>query len=255
MSRSTQLRMIATMLHASAASAMSYGYRSLSSTPLDKWIRSQKGGHMQFLTIQGLAVAWVTMLLSLGNDIFPTVKSLRALKRALFMIAMPLSVVISTIYWSLLLFLPNLILRRESTNMESTSSTAVPKFIRLDLNVDLALHAVPALTLLLDFILFERPYSHNAARRGAPLLSVLAALWYGSWVEYCASYNGMFPYPFLTENPLPIRMAIYFGACLLALLSFWALNSVHTKPILGHIGLQPVLRSYGRPTLKGTLED
>ena len=74
--------------------------------------------------------------------------------------------------------------------MEPTSSNAVPKFIRLDLNVDLALHAVPALTLFLDFILFERPYSHKAARRGAPLLSVLAALWYGSWVEYCASYNG-----------------------------------------------------------------
>lgn len=35
------------------------------------------------------------------------------------------------------------------------------------------------------------------------------------------------PYPFLTENPFEIRVGIYGGASILALLSFWLLNALH----------------------------
>lgn len=45
-------RFLAFVLHASAAGIMLAGYKSLETTVLDSYIRSQKGGHAQFLTIQ-----------------------------------------------------------------------------------------------------------------------------------------------------------------------------------------------------------
>lgn len=62
--------------------------------------------------------------------------------------------------------------------------------MRLPLKHDLALHAAPGITLFLDFILFEMKYSHTAASKGAPLAATLFCVWYSSWVEYCASFNG-----------------------------------------------------------------
>ena len=39
--------------HAAAAGVMGFGYYSLQELPVDRWIRNQYGGHLQFLTIQG----------------------------------------------------------------------------------------------------------------------------------------------------------------------------------------------------------
>lgn len=40
-------------LHAAAAGVMGFGYYSLQTLPIDRLIRDQYGGHLQFLTIQG----------------------------------------------------------------------------------------------------------------------------------------------------------------------------------------------------------
>lgn len=62
--------------------------------------------------------------------------------------------------------------------------------MRIPLSVDLAMHAVPAITLTLDFFLFEKRYTRYQVTHIAPLAAILFGLWYVSWVEYCASYNG-----------------------------------------------------------------
>lgn len=41
------------LLHGGAAAIMAYGYNSLHDLPMNAWIETQKGGHFQFLTIQG----------------------------------------------------------------------------------------------------------------------------------------------------------------------------------------------------------
>lgn len=43
----------ALLLHAGAAATMAYGYFGLHSLPVNSFIESQRGGHFQFLTIQG----------------------------------------------------------------------------------------------------------------------------------------------------------------------------------------------------------
>lgn len=100
--------------------------------------------------------------------------------------------VIATIYWSLILLMPDLILRApEVGEWEPTSARNAPALIRIPIKLDLSLHAIPSAALILDFFWLERKYTKSQAQRGGAVVTVLAAVWYGCWVEYCASYNGI----------------------------------------------------------------
>jgi FAR-17a/AIG1-like protein len=92
-------------------------------------------------------------------------------------------VVVSSIYWSLILFWPaGILLRIPNSNVDNAA------LFRLTLPVDLALHASPVLALVTDFVLFETRYGVNAVA-SAPYIISLFAIWYGSWVEHCARGN------------------------------------------------------------------
>lgn len=83
------LRAAAVFLHAAGAVVMTYAWMELDTLPQSAWIVTQKGGHFQYLTIQGsvyardlfglcsnisllcldsLFLAWLTMALSLVSD-------------------------------------------------------------------------------------------------------------------------------------------------------------------------------------------
>lgn len=152
----------------------------------------------------------------LSHHVVPSLtvaSELKFLKRTLFMIAMPVSVraneltpareftyatqlavVISTIYWTLLAFVPQLILRPDPAFTVPTSSSTVPPLIRIPLKMDLAMHAAPAISLLIDFVFFERKYGKREALYGATAVAAMAGLWYACWVEYCAQQNGVCTY-------------------------------------------------------------
>jgi hypothetical protein len=103
---------------------------------------------------------------------------------------MQLAAVISSIYWTLLIFFPHLILRApEPGELGPTSSSEAPDLIRIPFSLDLCLHAAPGVALLLDFYLFEKRYLKAQTRYGAAAVTALASVGYASWVEHCASYN------------------------------------------------------------------
>ncbi|KAG9318810.1 FAR-17a/AIG1-like protein [Chiua virens] len=213
-------RLLAFVLHATAAGIMTWGLSRL--RDLGDWMVAQKGGYFLFLTNQGLVIAWLYMVVSLFCDIFPSVvATVRHVKKALLMISMPLEFVISTIYWSLLIFLPHLILPAERA--------VEGGFRRLDIKTDLALHAAPLLSLLIDFFAFESKFSKTSVRKVAPLIVVAFSIWYASFVEYCATFNGNFPYPFLMHSPFFVRVLIYASAAGIALGCFRALNTLHAQ--------------------------
>jgi hypothetical protein len=154
-----------------------------------------------------------------------------------------LTVTISSIYWPLLLFFAPLILRA----MPSDAAGATPaELIRLPISMDIALHAMPPIAVLTEFLVVECKYQGNTATIGAPLITSLYAIWYSFWVEHCASQNGhcgrllrfmsllhanystLVPYPFL-EVPLDRRIVIYVAATFLGILSFRALNHLHPQ--------------------------
>ncbi|KAJ4465216.1 FAR-17a/AIG1-like protein [Lentinula lateritia] len=216
------------LLHSAAAAIMISGYHNLTKLPINAFISTQYGGHLQYLTIQGLFVTCAATLISLLIDLFPSVNALKPLKRILLIIAMPLSITISSIYWPLLLLATQLILQNGSGEPSSSPHAPQP-LLRIPLPMDLSLHAVPALTLLVDFLLFEKKYTRKEIRYGGTGISVVYTIFYAWWVERCAGFNGgRFPYPFLTDNPFEIRLAIYVGAGMLAFSSFWLINRVHT---------------------------
>ncbi len=83
------------------------------------------------------------------------------MKRTVLLIALPGSVIVSSIYWSLLTFAPNLIVpaahdhpASQGNGIDATrliapsSSHASPPSFRIPLWIDLSLHAVPVLALL-----------------------------------------------------------------------------------------------------------
>ncbi|KAI0372825.1 hypothetical protein BV20DRAFT_1050265 [Pilatotrama ljubarskyi] len=221
------IKATAVLLHAAGVAVMTYGYLHLPDMVSNIRMAEMKGGHFQFLTIQGLCLAWITMTLSLGCDLIPSSKALKKAKRTILMVALPASILISSVYWTLLLFMPHMILMPDPDATTPTSSTHVPKPERIPLDVDLALHAAPAIAMFIDFYFFEPRYTGRATRKGALSLNGVAGIWYSWWVEHCASYNGFFPYPFLTENPFPIRVLIYIAATSFAALSFMILNAAH----------------------------
>ncbi|PCH38129.1 hypothetical protein WOLCODRAFT_136059 [Wolfiporia cocos MD-104 SS10] len=229
-----QLRMGAVLLHSAAAAIMVHGYRSLRNVPFDAFIRTQKGGHGQFLTIIGLFMAVITMVSGLGSDLFPSLPIFRTVKRTVLMIALPVATVVTTVYWSLIFFAEELILRPMAQGKvpqpdESVPSSAGPTQLqRIPLSTDLALHAAPALALLLDFYLIERKYTRAQAIYGGILLTAIAGVLYASWTEYLAQFNGSFPYPFLTENPFDVRVIIYVVLSIFALVTFWFMNALHS---------------------------
>ncbi|KAJ8078675.1 hypothetical protein PM082_012958 [Marasmius tenuissimus] len=220
-----------TLFHSVAVSVMIYGYRSLHTMSIDEWIRSQYGGHFQYLTIQGLVIAGATMASSVLLDLFPSSKNLKVLKRAIFMIAMPLAAVISCVYWSLLLLDPSMILQEGKPLTDDplvNESLEKLVLVRLPVSVDLALHLSPALSLLVDFFVLEERYKPGEVKYSAPGMTLAYTVLYGLWVEHCAKHNnGLYPYPFLTLNPLSIRVAIYAAAGTFAYLSFTILNRLH----------------------------
>lgn len=99
---------------------------------------------------------------------------------------------ISVVYWSLLFLKPSLVLRRNTPDGLNLTLSVKPSddLIRVPLHLDLALHAVPGFVLLLDFFLFEQKYARDQARYKGAFVTAFASIWYGWWVEHCASFNG-----------------------------------------------------------------
>ncbi|KJA27534.1 hypothetical protein HYPSUDRAFT_35449 [Hypholoma sublateritium FD-334 SS-4] len=218
----------AALLRGVAVNIMFQGFRAIQKLPINGVMVSQYGGHFQYLTIQGLILASISMVLGMVFSIFSDLTVLYAAKRYVSMVALPVSVVISLIYWSLLLLFPSLIIPAMGADATGSSSAA-PLLFYLPLHVDLSLHAVPAISLILDFFLFEKKYSQREVGV-APFVAVAFASWYAIWVEYCSKMNGgIFPYPFLTENTQAGRIAIYIGATVFSLFSFNLINRLHRE--------------------------
>lgn len=108
-----------------------------------------------------------------------------------------LSLVISIIYWALILFIPALIMQQGSPEPTSDPLKIVPKNgnvfgpdFRIPLPVDLALHLSPFVTLAVHFFVTEEKYSPQVARVWAPVTAAAFALWYSCFQEWCAAKNG-----------------------------------------------------------------
>ncbi|KAG8996924.1 hypothetical protein FRB94_011025 [Tulasnella sp. JGI-2019a] len=234
-------RILVTASHAASLAYMVWAFKVLQG--FMKGIETQRGGHFQFLTIQGLLLTEATLATCLLCDFAPTVQRYARVRRLLVMVAMPLSVVISMIYWALILFMPRLIMQQASTEPSSdplsqSGNVFGPDF-RIPLPIDLALHLLPLATLTTHFFVTEEKYTPKVAGVWAPVTAALFAVWYAGFQEWCAAANGNFSYPFL-NIPFPGRLVIYLATTVIAAGSFRMINSLHSgEPMIPSIYNMP----------------
>ncbi len=157
------------------------------------------GWHFQYLTIIGLTLATATFAAGSLADITSSRRLFR-LKNILSVIATPLEVIISTLYGSLV-----------SVDKE----LVIPKEFQLGLLPDIGFHAIPALVLTMDYLLFSPPWTIQF--RQALALSTALAFAYWFWVETCFRHNGWYPYPIFEALTTPWRIGLFcFSGALMA---------------------------------------
>lgn len=130
------------------------------------------GWHFQFLTIIGLLTAVMSFVFGIFADL-TNIAAFFMAKNAVAVIATPLEVVISILYWSIKAIDPTLLF---------------PDEFRMPLFVDVGFHLAPAVFLTLDLVLLSPPWTIPAY--GTMTLSTTLAFAYWYWVELCFSKNG-----------------------------------------------------------------
>ncbi|KAF2790710.1 hypothetical protein K505DRAFT_377341 [Melanomma pulvis-pyrius CBS 109.77] len=147
-------------------------------------ISESYGWHFQYLTIIGISISTLCFASALLADITSS-PALFALKNYLSLVAAPIEILISILYWSLRVIDPALVVP--------------PDLPMLPLATDIGFHFVPAALLTLDNILLSPPWPTRPISPHAPLitlvLSTSLAFLYWFWIEHCYTHNGFYPYP------------------------------------------------------------
>lgn len=142
---------------------------------LNNWetpISASFGGHYQFLTIIGLALALCTFAVGLVADLTLS-PSLFQVKNSLAVCSAPLEVLISILFWGLCAI---------------DKSLVFPPDSELDFLPNFGFHAAPGLFLSLDLLLLSPPWTIDGF--AAVALSQTLAFLYWFWTEYCYRRNG-----------------------------------------------------------------
>ncbi|MCO5589615.1 hypothetical protein L7F22_043583 [Adiantum nelumboides] len=169
-------------------------------------IEEQFGSHYQFLTVLGLWFSRLTTLFALSSDIYPSSAGMRKFKTMLMALTMPAEVLISLLYWPILLLDPSLLIPPRKVMNPDNPAQLIWETVRLPLLDDLSFHAAPAIFLVLDYLIFEPPFPKEIHPAAVSALSTAA---YGIWVEICANKNGNYPYPLLGILSNAQRVGLY----------------------------------------------
>lgn len=162
-------RSLSALVHLIGIASFSASFRWLQiyPNPEDK----KFGGSFQFLTIIGLALALTSMVLGFLADLTSS-RTLFKAKNIVSVCSTPLEVLITILYWGLCAIDKNLVF---------------PEELQLPFLPDFGFHAMPAIMLALDLLLFSPPWTIKF--QGAVALSTFLAFGYWAWIEYCFSHN------------------------------------------------------------------
>ncbi|KAK8925264.1 hypothetical protein H634G_05851 [Metarhizium anisopliae BRIP 53293] len=162
-------------MHLAGVAALGKAFQFLFSwdTPLAK----SHGWYFQFLTIIGLTLSLAVFALAAVADVTGST-ALFDLKNLISIVATPLEVLVSTLYWGICAI---------------DTSLIVPPGFELSTWVNIGFHLAPAVLLTLDLILFSPPWTISSYSMMS--VSTVFAFSYWYWVEICFSKNRWYPYP------------------------------------------------------------
>ncbi|KAL6869781.1 hypothetical protein ACO1O0_001111 [Amphichorda felina] len=204
---SSPSRSFSLLLHILGALSFSYNFHFL--TVWDTPFNNAYGWHFQFLTIIGLFAALLAFVLGILGDLTLS-PGFFAAKNTISIIATPLEVVISILYWGLFMVDPKLLVDGD---------------FQLPLLADLGFHLMPAVFLTLDLILLSPPWTIPAY--GVMSLSAGFAFGYWYWIELCFSKNGWYPYPIFGLLTTSNRVLLFIFSAILTTVSSVILKWVY----------------------------
>lgn len=158
------------LFHILGVASFSYNFHFL--TLWDTPFTEAYGWHFQFLTIIGLLASLVSFQIAILADLTQS-SSLFKAKNIISILATPLEVLISILYWAIQTIDPELLFQGD---------------IRLPFLTDLGFHFAPAVFLTLDLVLLSPPWT--VPTYGVMTLSTVLAFSYWYWVELCFKHNG-----------------------------------------------------------------
>lgn len=163
-------RSLSLIVHLLGAASFSYCFYFLTvwETPID----GSYGWHFQYLTIIGLSASLLAFVSGALADLTLN-PVLFQIKNAISVLATPLEVVISILYWGISAIDPALLIEGDFF---------LPRL------ADMGFHLAPAVFLTLDLVLFSPPWTIPAY--GTMALSTTLGFSYWYWVELCFSKNG-----------------------------------------------------------------
>lgn len=168
----------------------------------DSIISRSYSGHLQFLTVLGLCVTFVSELVSLVAQL-SKLRTLRRLSSWLLQICAPVELLISIMYWSLRMIDGDLVLD--------------PNFaVELSPALDRKLHIYPAL-LEVSRAILDPPDVWRAGVIGPLLTFCVLAGGYWAWIDHVFTHNEFYPYPLFGLLSFEQRVGL-FGACAVLLL-------------------------------------
>ncbi|KAH7242595.1 FAR-17a/AIG1-like protein [Fusarium tricinctum] len=200
-----------TLFH--AAGSLSFIYCFYLLTTWDSIYARAFGWYFQFLTVIGVATSLITFVFGLAADLTLQDVFFRA-KNAVTILATPLEVLITFLYWSIRSHDPALLMSQELFN-------------GLDPWPDIGFHIAPAAFLAVDFLLLS-PHA-IITTRSMLSLSTISALLYWCWCELCFYQNGWYPYPLMDRFTVTQRVLVFIGSAGILTLSSCVLQWMHSK--------------------------
>ncbi|TQV97142.1 hypothetical protein V2A60_000225 [Cordyceps javanica] len=190
-----------------ASFASSYRFLLQWKTPVSE----SYGWHLQFLTIIALTLSFFTFVVAVVADVTRSA-TLFGIKNSLSIVATPLNVVVTTLYFGISAIDPELV---------------VPPEFKIPLAVDLGFHFAPGLLLVFDYLVLSPPWTV-----GAPVvmgLSTSIAFGYWYWIELCYSKNGWYTYPIFALLNTPQRVLLFVFSAVLVTVASSSLKVVYAK--------------------------
>ncbi|KAH6898427.1 FAR-17a/AIG1-like protein [Thelonectria olida] len=206
---SSPSRSLSLLLHVLGAASFSYNFHFLTAweTPLSE----AYGWHFQFLTIIGLTASLVAFVSGILADL-TLIPALFEIKNAVAVLATPLEVVISILYWGIRFI---------------DTSLLMPDEMGLGLLPDLGFHLAPAVFLTLDLVFFSPPWTIPVYAVMTLSTTLAFAYWY--WVELCFSHNGWYPYPLFELLSTAQRVLLFTFSAALVTVSSSGLKWLYAK--------------------------
>ncbi|KAL5121877.1 hypothetical protein ACEQ8H_000092 [Pleosporales sp. CAS-2024a] len=193
------------VVHVAGLTSFYHSFKFISDNP--NQFNNSFGWHLQFLTILGIAICTVCFSFGLVADLTNNTTLFR-IKNYILLVAAPLEIVISILYWGL---------RAIDTALVVPPDLPLPPLL-----YDLTFHFFPAALTTLDALLLSPPWPSSSSSSSeeepmvphhAPFVSLAlctaTVLLYWVWIEICYANNGFYPYPLFALLSTAQRIALF----------------------------------------------